>query len=193
MTTVNEIILKYATLSTEPDILEIEDIPNINLYMDQVTTFMDEALRSYKRNPEDKILTKTMINNYTKAKIFPPPEKKKYTKHHIMLLVIIYHLKTILSMHDIGILLKPILKNDSITESGALIEEVYRGVVKIQHTTYHSMKRSALGETDIVVIEREILNSFEDEQVKKILLVLLLTAYAYTEKRLAEMILDNDF
>ena len=43
-----------------------EDIPNIDLYMDQVTTFMDTQLASTKRHPEDKILTKTMINNYAK-------------------------------------------------------------------------------------------------------------------------------
>ena len=42
------------------------DVPNINLYMDQVTTFMDEQLASTKRYPDDKILTKTMINNYAK-------------------------------------------------------------------------------------------------------------------------------
>ena len=43
-----------------------EDLPNIDLYMDQVTTFMDAQLAISKRHPEDKILTKTMINNYAK-------------------------------------------------------------------------------------------------------------------------------
>ena len=42
------------------------DVPNINLYMDQVTTFMEEHLSDSKRHEDDKILTKTMINNYTK-------------------------------------------------------------------------------------------------------------------------------
>ena len=48
------------------------DIPNIDLYMDQVTTFMDEQLASTKRYKEDKILTKTMINNYAKNDLLPP-------------------------------------------------------------------------------------------------------------------------
>lgn len=56
------------------------DIPNIDLYMDQVTTFMDEQLDSTKRYKEDKILTKTMINNYTKNNLLPPPVKKKYSR-----------------------------------------------------------------------------------------------------------------
>ena len=61
------------------------DIPNIDLYMDQVTTFMDEQLASTKRYKEDKILTKTMINNYTKNNLLPPPVKKKYSREHMLL------------------------------------------------------------------------------------------------------------
>ena len=54
-----------------------EEIPNIPLYMDQVTTFMDEHLKDSRRRQEDKVLTKTMINNYAKNNLLPPPEKKK--------------------------------------------------------------------------------------------------------------------
>lgn len=69
------------------------DIPAIDLYMDQVTTFMDTHLSASKRFGEDKILTKTMINNYAKNNLLPPPEKKKYSKNHILLLIFIYYLK----------------------------------------------------------------------------------------------------
>ena len=62
------------------DYINPEDIPNIDLYMDQVTTFMDEHLAACKRLDDDKILTKTMINNYTKNDFLPPPVKKKYSK-----------------------------------------------------------------------------------------------------------------
>lgn len=56
-----------------------EEIPNIPLYMDQVTTFMEEHLKHSKRYPEDKVLTKTMINNYAKNNLLPAPVKKKYS------------------------------------------------------------------------------------------------------------------
>ena len=69
------------------DFIKPEDIPNIDLYMDQVTTFMDEHLASSKRFDDDKILTKTMINNYTKNKLIPPPQKKKYSKEHMLSLI----------------------------------------------------------------------------------------------------------
>ena len=104
MNTFNEVIERYAAQIRTADVIEIADIPTIDLYMDQVTTFMDKGLARYKRNETDKILTKTMINNYTKAKIFPPPVKKKYSRTHLMLLIMIYHLKAILSIKDIGVL-----------------------------------------------------------------------------------------
>lgn len=193
MTTVKDIIARYADSSPEPVILEIDSIPNIDLYMDQVTTFIDQSLNSYKRNDEDKILTKTMINNYTKAKIFPPPVKKKYTRIHIMLLVIIYHLKSILSIHDIGILLSPILPASVLDEESKKIEELYQCVIEIQKATFRNMKTSALGGSDSILTEMDIIQGVEDEIIKKILLVLVLTGRAYAEKRLAELILDNDF
>ena len=84
------------------------DIPNIDLYMDQVTTFMDSQLAASKRHDDDKILTKTMINNYAKNNLLPPPEKKKYTKEHVLVLIFIYYLKSILSISDIQGILNPI-------------------------------------------------------------------------------------
>ena len=67
------------------DYIKPEDLPDIPLYMDQVTTFMETKLKSSKRNEEDKILTKTMINNYAKNGLLPSPEKKKYSKEHLLL------------------------------------------------------------------------------------------------------------
>ena len=57
------------------DYIKTEDIPNIGLYMDQVTTFMDEQLEACKRYEDDKILTKTMINNYAQHQRHPVPVK----------------------------------------------------------------------------------------------------------------------
>lgn len=90
------------------DYIKPEDIPNIDLYMDQVTTFMNEELAETKRYPDDKILTKTMINNYTKNNLLPAPDKKKYSKEHLLTLIFIYYFKGILSIHDIQYLLNPI-------------------------------------------------------------------------------------
>ena len=54
------------------DHIHVDEIPQIDLYMDQVTTFMEKHLGELKRYPEDKVLTKTMINNYAKTTCFHP-------------------------------------------------------------------------------------------------------------------------
>ena len=104
------------------DYIKPEDIPNIDLYMDQVTTFMEEQLVSSKRYADDKILTKTMINNYAKNKLLPPPEKKRYSKEHVLMLIFIYYFKNILSINDIQTLLTPIAQKyfKSMTEKDLL-------------------------------------------------------------------------
>ena len=79
------------------DHIHVDEIPQIDLYMDQVTTFMEKHLGELKRYPEDKVLTKTMINNYAKNNLLPSPVRKKYTQEHILLLVFIYYFKNLLS------------------------------------------------------------------------------------------------
>lgn len=79
------------------DYIKPDDIPNIDLYMDQVTTFMDAQLSTAKRYPEDKVLTKTMINNYAKNRLLPAPDKKKYSKEHVLILIFIYYFKGFLN------------------------------------------------------------------------------------------------
>ena len=87
------------------------DIPGIDLYMDQVTTFLQENLRGLSRDPEDdKFLTKTMINNYVKNKVLIPPVKKKYSREHMMLLIVIYYMKSFLSIGDIRTIITPIME-----------------------------------------------------------------------------------
>ncbi|SER92293.1 DUF1836 domain-containing protein [Lachnobacterium bovis] len=90
------------------DYVKSQEVPNINLYMDQVTTFMETQLANIKRHEDDKILTKTMINNYAKNDLLPPPEKKKYSKEHVLTLLFIYYFKNILSINDIKSVLNPI-------------------------------------------------------------------------------------
>lgn len=111
--------------------ISLEDIPNIDLYMDQVTTFMDSKLKNTTRYPsEDKILTKTMINNYAKNDLLPPPVKKKYSKEHMILLIMIYYYKGILSINDIQTLLNPITEKYFQTAGeinlGSIYEEIFR-------------------------------------------------------------------
>ena len=105
---INDMIKHFEGL----DIVKSEDIPDISLDMDQMTSFIDEKLESFKREEDDKLLTKTMINNYTKNKLLPPSDKKKYTKNHVMLLILIYFYKNVLSFADIKRLCDLSIYND---------------------------------------------------------------------------------
>ena len=78
-----EFVEEVASRIRSLDYIKIDDIPGIDLYMDQVIKFMDDHFASLKRYAGDKMLTKTMINNYTKNKLLPSPEKKKYGKDHM--------------------------------------------------------------------------------------------------------------
>lgn len=119
-----------------------EDIPNIDLYMDQVTTFMDSKLRSAARYPdEDKILTKTMINNYAKNDLLPPPIKKKYSKEHVLLLIFIYYYKSILSINDIQTLLRPITEQFFQNGKDFNLESIYEEVFGMEKGLVERLKK----------------------------------------------------
>ena len=113
------------------DYIKPEQIPNIDLYMDQVTTFMNEHLGQSKRYEDDKVLTKTMINNYAKNNLLPPPVKKKYSREHVFLLIMIYYLKSMLSISDIQSLLEPLSekyfpKNE---ENDLTLSDIYQKII----------------------------------------------------------------
>lgn len=123
------------------DYIKPEDIPNIDLYMDQVTTFMDSRLRSTARYPDgDKILTKTMINNYAKNDLLPPPVRKKYSKEHVLVLLFIYYYKSFLSISDIQTLLHPITEKFFQNGQEFNLETVYREVFSMEKETVECMK-----------------------------------------------------
>lgn len=110
-----------------------EEIPNIDLYMDQVTTFIENRLKDMRRHPDDKVLTKTMINNYTKNNLLPPPVKKKYSKDHMFMLVFIYYFKSLLSFHDIEELFRPITARHFSGRTSTLsLEDIYNEVFTLE-------------------------------------------------------------
>ncbi len=174
-------------------IIELSDIPNIDLYMDQVTTFMETKLSGYKRNEKDKILTKTMINNYAKAKLFPPPVKKKYTKNHVMMLIIIYHLKNMLSINDIGKLLAPVTDNLNENPQSRVLEEIYGSFVLMQKEAYELIgRKQSFDENFFKKIEMSETIKIQSE-FKAILYVLGFSIFSNLEKRLSEKIIDELF
>lgn len=121
--------------------VEVSEIPNIDLYMDQLLTFMEESLRKSARHPgADKILTKTMINNYAKNDLLPPPIKKKYSKDHIILLIFIYYYKNILSFSDIQTLFEPLYKRFGNDDTDINLKDIYTTIYDEQEEIIAHLK-----------------------------------------------------
>lgn len=78
------------------------ELPNLDLYLDQLVTILEKNLKDYIGNKEETIITKTMINNYVKQGLIKPPRKKKYSRLHIATLFVICILKQIYSISDIN-------------------------------------------------------------------------------------------
>lgn len=162
-----------------------EDIPEIELYMDQVTTFMEQKLKNNNRYEDDKTLTKTMINNYTKNHLLPPPLKKKYSKNHIYLLIYIYYLKNFLSINDISVLLAPLWEH--ISENDAL-ENIYETIFNLEkeHT---EVLRNSIQET-----YQKSLNTFSGENkeyLEQLSFISLLSYDIYLKKQIVEKLIDE--
>lgn len=172
--------------------IKAEDIPDIELYMDQVTTFMGTHLKNTTRNPEsDKILTKTMINNYAKNDLLPPPFKKKYTRDHVLLLIFIYYYKGILSISDIQELLKPITDRFFANGEKFDLAGVYEEVFGLEQEQKDALK------SDVEEKFRIAQGTFEDapEDTREFLrifsFICMLSFDVYVKKLLIEKMLDG--
>ena len=182
-----EVLDKLQTM----DYVKPESLPNIDLYMDQVTTFMDTQLSSTKRHEEDKILTKTMINNYAKNNLLPPPDKKKYSKDHILTLLFIYYFKSILSISDIQSILNPITDKYFGTESDLALQDIYNEVFGLEHEEMqHILKELARK-------YKTSLKTFEDapekdaELLHKFAFICMLSFDVYMKKLIIEQTIDE--
>lgn len=106
--------------------LKSQDIPSLDLYMDQIMTLFENNLSDNKRYDDDKLLTKTMINNYSKAGIIKAVKGKKYSKEQIICMLIIYNLKNIITIQEIKELLSPLY------ETNENLEAIYDQFVSIK-------------------------------------------------------------
>ena len=174
------------------DYIRPDDIPDIALYMDQVTTFMDNRLKNAARNPEvDKILTKTMINNYAKNDLLPPPVRKKYSREHMLLLIFIYYFKGILSISDIQTVLKPITDRFFAGNEGLKLETIYNEVFSLEREEVEVMKQDVVRKyhkaqetfSDAATEDQEFLQTFS--------FICMLSFDVYVKKMLIEKLIDS--
>ena len=170
--------------------IDPDDLPNIDLYMEQVTGFIDSRLGTSARTSDGRILTKTMINNYAKNDLLPPPVKKKYSKEHLLILIFIYYFKHVMSINDIQSMLNPLTskyfgKNGSMT-----IEKLYRDVSALEQSGIDDIKKDVLQKYE----NAENLYDGDDEEaefLRTFTFIFELSYDIYVRKRMIESLIDN--
>ena len=146
------------------DYIKPEDIPNIDLYMDQVTTFMEEQLVSSKRYADDKILTKTMINNYA---------------------------KNILSINDIQTLLTPITQEYFKSMTGKDMTYIYNEVFSMEKEQIESLKKDLLRKYKTAQDTFGDADEEDQANLKRFSFICLLSFDVYVKKMMIEHIIDG--
>ena len=170
------------------------EIPNIDLYMDQVTTFMDQHLEKTKRYSEDKLLTKTMINNYTKNDLLPSPVKKKYSKDHMVLLIFIYYLKNFMSITDIQSLVHPMTELFFDGKGEISLDEIYAEIYEIEKNQAGSVSRDIIHKAQVA--EETFADIQDDEQreyLRKYSYACLRSYDIYKKRQKLERLIDENF
>lgn len=187
----NELIEKFKELNLQNQ-LKLEEIPELDLYMDQVTQLFDSKFNESKRNEEDKALTKTMVNNYAKGKLLMSIKNKKYSKEHLILMSLIYNLKGGLSIGDI----KSSLNNIVTTfENGEKypIRELYSLYLNQYNEDLNDVEKTI--EEKFNNIENMMLNEKheDDEFQKNFLLLSSFINMSNMYRRMGEKLIDEYF
>ena len=188
-----ESIIDILKKLNEIDYIDPDEIPNIDLYMDQVTKFMDEHLAACRRTDDDKILTKTMINNYTKNDFLPPPVKKKYSKEHMYLLIFLYYFKNVLSINDIQKIFKPLTEMFYNNKSEHVsMEEIYRAIFRMERIQTDNLTKDILRRYKASQnLFPEVTDEAEADFLSRFAVICLLSFDAYMKKQIVERLIDE--
>lgn len=171
--------------------IKSDEIPAIELYMDQVTTFMDKHLASSKRYEDDKILTKTMINNYAKNDLLPPPIKKKYSKNHILMMIFIYYFKGFLSINDIQNLLTPLTEQHFGENAELSLSELYTEISRLEKKQLDNLGDDVLSKLELAQSSFEDADYSDKDFLQFFSMICMLSFDVYMKKQIIERMIDN--
>lgn len=187
----NEYVRSLLKKMEQVNYIKPSEVPNIELYMDQVTTFMDEHLKSCKRFDDDKMLTKTMINNYTKNNLLPSPSKKKYSKEHMLLLIFIYYFKSFLSISDIQKIFEPLTERFYGKVGDVSLEDIYKEVYKYERKQVDSLVKSVVRQYQYAEETFQGAKEEDREFLTTFSFICMLSFDVYCKKMMIEKIIDE--
>ena len=162
------------------------DIPEIDLYVDQIITLLEGNLGKNKRTPGEKVITKTMVNNYSKDGMLKRIKGKKYSKQHIMIILLICGLKRGMAVQDIARILTGMDDNLAGEEGGydrQLVEQIYADWGEVGKTVAQSLPDYTSG------LVEQLSNNGRDVLPA----IMVLTEIAAQCSRAAQMLIDESF
>lgn len=128
------------------------DLPELDLYMDQVISLMEKYLID-NSSQDTKLITHSMINNYVKLGMVPAPIKKKYSREHLAYLVIICSLKQVMPISNIKVMIDKKLKNSTIAETldfySNLYDFAHKTILETCKTYFNTNEFNLKNEDDI--------------------------------------------
>ena len=169
--------------------LSLDDIPNIDLYMDQVIQLFENTFANSKRNAEEKVLTKTMINNYAKGKLIFPIKNKKYSKEHLILMSLIYQLKGALSINDIQVTLDGI--NKRIIKEDIEIDSFYNSYLALSQKNVADFTMHINEQVNDVKAEVEKMEDRSSAHLEQVLMISSLVHMSNLYRKVAEKLVDE--
>lgn len=101
MYSINNILNKWLEELENFSYKDYEKLPDIDLYMDQVITYLEKQLQIFQTSSLDKQITPSMINNYVKGDVITAPISKKYNREHMALIEEVCTLKQVLPIADV--------------------------------------------------------------------------------------------
>ena len=171
------------------DIIIREEIPKIDLYVDQVTQLFEGIYAPGKRDEKEKILTKTMINNYAKGDLLFPIKNKRYSKEHIMFIQFIYQLKASLSISDTKTALQNL--NDSVAAGRIDLDELYDQYVELMGKQVEDLTQflpEINQEAEQVI---EAINFDDQDYLRNLFLIFSFVHKSNMYRKLAERLTDQ--
>ena len=176
---------------TDGSYIKASMLPDLDLYVDQITTFLTRHLAKTIRFEDDKIMTKTMINNYTKNHLLPPPDKKKYSRDHILLMIFIYYFKNFLPICDIKTILGPLTDKYFHKDADLNLEAIYTTLFSKEDTFVQEVLENVMKQFHMSADLFPDAPKADQASLREFTFICMLSLDIYLKKQLIEAILDK--
>ncbi len=184
---IEEVFKRY----TDGSYIKASMLPDLDLYVDQITTFLTRHLAKTIRFEDDKIMTKTMINNYTKNHLLPPPDKKRYSRDHILLMIFIYYFKNFLPISDIKTILGPLTDKYFHKDADLNLEAIYTTLFSKEDTFVQEVLENVMKQFHMSADLFPDAPKADQASLREFTFICMLSLDIYLKKQLIEAILDK--